>query len=376
MRNVAMLALILCACTRSADTDVGDTDLEETDDTEVVDDGLFDLRLSLELAADDNLPVGSVRAQLMPLTFRGDEPWEFGVPITESAVSGAAVGTSTEVLLRFNPEPDESTFFEAEDGLEIAPFGVGFYVDMDGNEVRGPSDPLVGASYSRIVAYLRGTLPPGYVEAGALIGWNVVDISSIDGATKFAPIADDALSDLVVHGNLLLADPSDLVMTVNATSDAACRVGLWNLGPQVDETMPMPADPTLVSMPADLSESGAKITFPSLPKPPTDHYTKNLEDLPADFVDAAIYIAIAWTETSGDEDFNPGEDGDQVVQWSAYDQDNAQLVLHLVPLRYEAAGFSEVLGWKMGWFMLRSTPDSPDGYLVPWEDGIAIGTAL
>lgn len=381
MRNLGMLALILCACNKpSSETDdTDDTDAEETDDTDVVDDGLFDLRLSLDLAADADLPSGSVRAQLMPLTFREDAPWEFGAPVAEAAVSGAAVGASTDVSLRFNAEPDESTFFEAADGFDIAPFGVGFYVDMDGNLARGPSDPLVGASYSRIVAYLRGTIPAEYGAMGALVGWNLVDLSIDEsgGPTDFTPIADGVATDLVVTGNLLLADPADLVVTVNATSDGDSRVGFWNLGPQIDASMPLPADGTLVSMSADLSESGAKVTFPSLPKPPTDHYTKNLGDMPGGFVEVAIFLGIAWDEADGDDDYTPPEgDGDQLVQWSAYGKDDAQLVLHMVPLGYEAAAFTEALGWKMGWFMLRSTPDSPDGYVVPWDDGIALGTGL
>jgi hypothetical protein len=372
MRNVWMVGVIwLVACTKTADTDETDLDTD-VEDTDVVDDGLFDLDVTLAIDGDLDLPAGALRAAFMPLTFHASDPWTFGAPTTETAVSGATPGSNTDFKLRFNPDPDESLFTTTEDGTEIAPFGIGAYIDVDGNNVRGPSDPLVGASYGRLVAYLRGTLSAEWTAMGAAPGWNIIDVSFIEGGgpTRFVALTDDAATDLVLDANLLPRGGDGLEITVNtSTAGSASRVGLYDIAPLLDDTNPEPVDSTLISIPADLSATGARVDMPSLPKPPLDHFTENLGDMPTGLVEAAIYVGLAWDEMGTNEDFDT--DVDSGLAWSIYSGGDVQFVVYFSPKGYEAAAFPEAFGWPMGWSMIRSA-EGGDPIVVDWDSGLSL----
>ncbi|TNE83933.1 MAG: hypothetical protein EP330_31300 [Deltaproteobacteria bacterium] len=219
---------------------------------------------------------------------------------------------------------------------------------------RASGGEWVGASWPMMLTWLEGSLSTDLIDSGAAPGWNVLHLLREEGV----PFTDT--TDFDFDANLLMpATPvlsGTMVPDLSAHSDLV--VGAYNINRIADSSMVTPPNPSLPGTPA--TSTGASTAFAlTLASPPPDH-TEAFDGL--FYAEAGYYMVGVWSDTSGDERWQPTEETMHANSTSATPE---RWLYFLEPLDWRASVMVDA-GWPMGWSVLES------GQYVAWSEGLTL----
>lgn len=331
-------------------------------------DGGSGMGLAGHFAHEPDLHIGASEATvgLLPITEGAGQP-ELGAPAWTTQISGIGEGDiDFEIVL---PVPGDGDYFELfpGDGMEVAAYMLGAWLDQDGDGEPGDADVMVGAQLTLLV-HIRGDLGASVAHTEAEPGWNLMEMGWWDGVGVLGAKPLGAGQEIELRSNLFFPQRESLAVHVDIVGvDTVTVESLAG----ICGTVPSAASPYL----ATARNSGEAVSFPWAQignDPPLDHYDNDLAMACGDShaglmdVDVAIYNVVGWHDTNQDGE---RQGLDTVFCQSASSGGEQSVVVFMRPAGFMAASY-EQLGGGMGWQRLGIGGVGTAEFLS-WETGVS-----